>query len=81
MIMTSGLSSLFGASSDGFSNITLAVLLKTMNDKKPIVFADYEASFNPNALLQFGLELRQKNLADARFMIGNERLERRAEPR
>jgi hypothetical protein len=52
-----------------------------MSDGKAIVFLDSEASFNPDALLAYGLELREKRLADPKFMIGTERLERRREPR
>lgn len=81
MIMTTGLSPLFGRGSEGRSTITYGLIQKAMSDGKAIVFLDSEASFNPDALLAYGLELREKRLADPKFMIGTERLERRREPR
>lgn len=71
MKATSGLSSMiYGGRADGRSNVVLSMLADVIASGKPVVYIDYEASFDQkwiDALLEPKID--QKG-----FIIGGERL-------
>lgn len=71
MKVTSGIPSMiYGGQADGRSNVVLSMLADVIASGKPVVYIDYEASFDQKWIDELlGPQIDQKG-----FIIGGERL-------